>query len=126
MKCTKLELPSMNRNTYFTRFFQILAKYMNLQRFVQKNSFLARFLQTMSILQESCRKRNSCKKRPVCHNLPRLVIFCKILQDSVRLMHYLPRSCKNPERNAFRLKQGLPPTINLSGDIMKIPKANLP
>ena len=93
------------RCRHFARFFQILAKNMNLQRFLQKNLFLARFLQTILIFQEFCRKRNSCKNRvkilqetpsqPKSSKIGRLVMFCKILQDSVRLMHYLPSSCQN-------------------------------
>ena len=78
---------------------------MNLQTFLQKNLFLARFLQTMAIFQESCRKRNSyknlvksCKKRLICQNVPRLVIFSKILQDSVRIMHYPPSFYKSLAR----------------------------
>ena len=50
----------MNMSTYIARFFQILANNMSLQRFLQKNSSPATFLQTMSILQECCRTCISC------------------------------------------------------------------
>ena len=94
----------MNPNIYLARCFHTLAKNMNFRKFFQKISFLAKFLQTIRIFQESCRQCNSCKnlvrilQSTPCQNPQRLVIFCKILQDPVRIMHYLPNFCRNHAR----------------------------
>ena len=83
------------------KILSILAKKMNLQRFLQKNLFLARFLQTMSIFQESCKRCNSCRnllkvlqETPSLPESSKIGIFvrsCTILSRMWNIMHYFYR-----------------------------------
>ena len=77
----------MNLNTYLARFLQLLAKIYYVQRFFKKNLHISRFLQTMSVFQESCRKRNSCK------NLVRILQETSYLPEFSRLVLFV-RSCR--------------------------------
>ena len=80
-----------------------------------RETYLAKFFQKTLIFKDFCRKffffQDSCRRCKSCKDLVRIWqeshylqesskigVFCKILQHSVRILHYLASCCRNLAR----------------------------
>ena len=114
------DLSGMSRNTYLAR------KENELSKIFQEN-----FNSCMIVRYELCENpaenvilanilKKSFMKRLICKKLLRVVIFCKILQDSLRIMPHLASSFMNLAK-FLKEMHFVSPGVELSGRFSEIP-----